>query len=95
MSPNDPVERGNPLLTVQQQLDDPGSRIIVPPMSRLVRLRGPHKQTPHRMPLVQGGHQSPNLIPIPDVAPLKFRKGNETGVDLVKDGCNFQKVAPS
>jgi hypothetical protein len=46
------------------------------------------------MPLVQGGHQSPNLIPIPDVAPLEFRQGNETGIDLIKDGCNFQKVAP-
>ena len=54
-----------------------------------LRLRCPHQQASHRVPAVQGVHESVDLVAVPHVAPLEFGQRHVSVVDVVENGRNF------
>jgi len=86
------VERRDPLLAVEQELDAAGLEGLVPPSVGILRLRRPYQQAAHRMLPVERVHQPANLLAVPDIAPLELGQGHRSEVDLVEDGLDLHVV---
>jgi hypothetical protein len=90
----DPVERGHPLLAVEQKLDDASSHGSVTTVRGRFRLRCPNKQPTNWVPMIERVEKAPDLIPIPYVPALEFRERHMPVVDVVKDRGNLHPHFP-
>lgn len=83
-SPDHAVQRGDPLLAVQQQAPHTTTRGV--PTHRLrVGLGLPEQQAADRITAVERPHETPDLVAVPHVSALELRQQNAAGVDLVEN----------
>jgi hypothetical protein len=88
-STNDTIQRRDPLLPIEEKFHDAGGKYPIASMRRRFRLSSPHQQSPNRVSAIKRFEETPNLIPIPYVSALEFRKGHVTTIDVVEDHGNL------
>ena len=88
LAANDAVEGGDTLLPIKEEFNSPGAEgaVAFGEVANLLCFGFPNEEAADGVPSVEGSHQIPNLIAVPNVAPLELRKGNAAHVDLVKNG---------
>ena len=86
---NDAVERGHPLLPVEQQLDHAGRDRTVAARVRVLRARGPDQEAADRIAPVKRLHQRAHLVAVPDVAALELGERDAAEVDLGENVADF------
>ena len=83
---HDAVQRGYPLLTVEQEFDDACRERPVAAVSGRFGLGCPHEQATHRTAQVERREQFSNLVAVPDIPALEFWQCHVPTVDVVEDG---------
>lgn len=86
LSPDDPVERRDSLLPVQQEAHNTRGKLLVSPVAGAVRPSSPDQQATDWVTAVQRVHERTYLVAVPDVAPLELRQRHVTAIDMVEDG---------
>src|SRR5262249_44291529 len=90
LATGDPIQRGDPLLPIEDQHSDSGSPSRLSPYRCAVRLGLPGQQATYRIVTVERPHEATDLITVPDVAPLELRQQDAPGVDLEQDRCQLR-----
>ena len=92
---DDAVERGDPLLAVEQELDDAGGERPVAAGVGVLGPGRPDQQAADRVLAVEREHEAADLVAVPDVAALELGQGHAAQVDLAQDGVDLHALPPT
>src|SRR5262249_40096081 len=69
---NDAVERGDTLLSIEEQIDTTRRDRAIAPCIGILGACLPDEEAANGMPLVERGHEAAHLVAVPDIAALEL-----------------------